>query len=316
MLEPIVIGTRGSPLALRQTETIRSRLEAIVPEDQEIVVKVVKTTPDRASEVPLSQLGGTGLFVRELERALLDGEISLAVHSLKDLYTKLPVGLCLAAVSERVDPRDVLVSREGKPLAELPGGARIGTGSPRRRTQLLCIRPDLQFVDLRGNLETRLAKLSSERLDAIVLAAAGLHRLGRSGRITEYLAVELCTPAAGQGRLGIEAREDDPITEVLRQLNDRAAEIAAQAERTAISELGSGCQAPVGVYAEVQEEVLVVRGVIVSLDGSTLVRQTVHGSAQMPEQAGKELAQKLKEHGGADILAGMNTSFGREAPRP
>ena len=307
MPEPIVIGTRGSPLALHQAEIIRSRLASIVPQCQEIVIKVIKTLPDRVSNVPLSRLGRTGVFVRELEQGLLDGEITIAVHSLKDLYTNLPGGLCLAAVSEREDPRDVLISREGKPLAELPQGALIGTGSPRRQAQLHHILPDLRFVDLRGNLETRLRKLSSQRLDAIVLAAAGLHRCGLSGRITEYLSVHVCTPAAGQGILGIEAREDDPILEILRQLNDRTAEIAARAERTTISELGGGCSAPMGVYAEVKEEVLVVRGVIASLDGATLVRQTVHGNAQIPEQTGKELAQKLKEHGGAEILAGMNT---------
>lgn len=307
MPEPIVIGTRGSPLALRQAEIIRSKLTGIVPECQEIVIRVIKTLPDQDSNVPLSQLGRTGVFVRELEQALLDGEITVAVHSLKDLYTNLPSGLCLAAVSEREDPRDVLISRECRPLAELPQGALIGTGSPRRRAQLRHIRPDLRLVDLRGNLETRLQKLSSQRLDAVVLAAAGLHRCGLSSRITEYLSVHVCTPAAGQGILGIEAREDDPIIEILRLLNDKAVEIAARAERATISELGGGCTAPVGVYAQVEQEVLVVRGVIASLDGATLVRQTVDGRAQMPEQAGKELARKLKEHGGAEILARMNT---------
>jgi len=307
MAQPIIIGTRGSPLALRQAEIIRSVLAEIVPKGQKIVIKVIKTLPDLASDVPLSQLGRTGVFVRELERALVDGEITVAVHSLKDLYTDLPDGLCLAAVSRREDPRDVLISREGQSLEELPHGALIGTGSPRRRTQLQHIRPDLQFVDLRGNLQTRLDKLSSQQLDAIVLAAAGLHRLGMNDQITEYLPVEVCTPAAGQGILGIETRADDPIIEVLRQLNDTTAEIAARAERVTISELGGGCSAPVGVYAELTESGLVVQGIIGSLDGAELVRQTVRGAAQRPEQAGKELAEKLKEHGGAEILARKNT---------
>ena len=307
MAQPIIIGTRGSPLALRQAEIIRSQLARLVPESQEIVIKVIKTLPDLASDVPLFQLGPTGVFVRELEHAIVEGEITVAVHSLKDLYTDLPDGLCLAAVSEREDPRDVLISREGQSLEELPHGAPIGTGSPRRQAQLQHIRPDLRFVNLRGNLDTRLKKLSSQQLDAIVLAAAGLHRLGMNNQITEYLSVEVCTPAAGQGILGIEARADDPIIELLRQLNDTTVEIAARAERATILELGGGCSAPVGAYAEVTESGLVVQGVIGSLDGSTLVRQTVHGAKQRPEEAGKELAEKLKEHGGAEILARMNT---------
>jgi hydroxymethylbilane synthase len=284
-VERIVIGTRGSELALRQAEIVRGVLSRAEPA-RTVTIRIVKAVADRDLGTPLWGFGGPGVFVRELEHALLAGKITVAVHSLKDLPCDLPEGLCLAACPEREDPRDVLVSREGLALARLPEGARVGTGSPRRQAQLRHVRPDLRFVEVRGNLNTRLRKLDTLGLDALVLAAAGLHRSGQREAITEYLRVEDCVPTAGQGALALEAREDEPLLPLLRGLTD----------------LGAGCTTPLGVYAEVEGDRLVMRAALASPDGARLLRETITGPIGEPETTGSALAAALRARGADELI--------------
>jgi hydroxymethylbilane synthase len=300
-LDRIILGTRGSELALRQAETVRELVSRAHPSAL-VTIRIVKTSADRDLHTSLRQFPDQGVFVRELERALLEGEITVAVHSLKDLPSALPAGLCLAACPQREDPRDALVSRAGLPLAELPPGAVLGTGSPRRQAQLLALHPELRFVDVRGNLNTRLGKLQTEGWDALILAAAGLHRLGRREVITEYLAIEHCVPAAGQGALALEAREDSPLLPLLRSLTDPLVEPAVLAERQTIADLGAGCTTPLGVHAQAQGDHLLLRAALAAPDGSRLVRATVTGSLQAPADAGHALAAALRAQGAADLI--------------
>jgi hydroxymethylbilane synthase len=310
-LHEIILGTRGSELALCQAEIVRDLLGRAHP-GLPVTIRVVRTSADRDLHTSLRQFPDQGVFVRELERALLDGEITAAVHSLKDLPSALPAGLCLAACPQREDPRDALVSREGLPLAALPAGATVGTGSPRRQAQLGHLRPDLRFVDVRGNLGTRLGKLQTpgrdadardaDVLDALILAAAGLHRIGRAAVITEYLALEQCVPAAGQGALALEAREDAPLLPLLRGLTDPAVEAAVVAERQTIADLNAGCTTPLGVHGEVQGDRLVLRAALASTDGARLVREIVTGSLQAPAEAGHALAAALRAQGAEELI--------------
>ena len=320
----MVIGTRGSQLAVWQAEHVAARLGETFP-----VVSVrlerIRTTGDKILDVPLAQVGGKALFVKEIEEALLAGRVDLAVHSMKDVPTDLPAGLTIAAIPPREDPADVLISRMGRRLAELPRGARVGTSSLRRQAQLLHHRPDLLIVGLRGNLDTRIRKLGTEGLDAIVLAAAGVKRLGLERLVTEVLASEIILSASGQGALGIEIRvpsadcrvpgvEADErraasreprgptIAEIVRTLDDRETHLAVRAERAMLRRLGGGCQVPIAALAGVEGDTIHLRGLIASTNGATLVRGERHGVRAQPEAVGRALAEDLLDRGGQAIL--------------
>ena len=299
----VVVGTRGSALALWQAGHVVGRLQAIAPEVQ-VVVKTIETQGDLVRDRALSEVGGKGLFVKEIELALLRGEIDLAVHSLKDMPTGQPEGLVLGAVMERAEPRDALVVHGGKgKLSALPPGSRVGTSSLRRRAQLLAARPDLRVLDLRGNVDTRLRKLADGQYDAVVLAAAGLVRLGHGDAISQVLDVEAMLPAVGQGALCVEVRAGDSKTRALIEALDHpATRQATRAERAFLRRLEGGCQVPIGAYAEVRGEQLHLRGLVAALDGSCLVRDGIHGPASGGDELGTELAERVLAAGGAQIL--------------
>jgi hydroxymethylbilane synthase len=299
----VVVGTRGSALALWQARHIVERLQAIDP-DLEVAIETIQTQGDLVRDRALSEVGGKGLFVKEIELALLRGQIDLAVHSLKDMPTEQPEGLALGAILERTDPRDALVVRGGEgSLSTLQPGARVGTSSLRRRAQLLANRSDLVVLDLRGNVDTRLRKLADGQYDAVVLAAAGLMRLGHAGVISQFLPVESMLPAVGQGALCVEVRADDKealaLIEPLDHLSTRQ---ATRAERAFLRRLEGGCQVPIGAYAEVRGKQLHLRGLVAALDGSRLVRDELHGPASGGDQLGTELAEKVLAAGGEEIL--------------
>jgi hydroxymethylbilane synthase len=294
------IGTRGSALALWQADHVKDRL-ATIGVRAELVV--IKTKGDKILDVPLAQVGGKGLFVKEIEEALADGRADLAVHSMKDVPAELGNGLVLSAFSTREDPHDVLV---GKRWGDLPAGARLGTSSVRRICQLRAVRPDLEFVPLRGNVDTRLRKLDEGTLHAIVLAAAGLRRLGHADRIAEVLPPLLCLPAIGQGTLALETRADDrdTIDAIRRTLHDADAATAADAERAYLVRLHGGCQTPLACYARLEGETLVVDGMVGSLDGSEILRDRLSGPRADAASLGRALAEKLLARG-ADRLLGL-----------
>lgn len=293
----LVLATRGSRLALAQSEGVRGELCRLHP-GLEVELLVLKTRGDKILDVALSQIGGKGLFTREIEEALLDGRAHLAVHSLKDLPTDLPEGLTVGAMPARVDPRDVLVCREVSSLDELPPGALIGTSSLRRSAQLAHYRPDLRFRPIRGNVETRLAKLVSEGFDAIVLAGAGLLRLGLEERATQWLPTAICLPAAGQGIIGVQARAGDTTTlDLLAPLNSAASAVCALAERSALAALGGGCQTPIGLLARLEGESLVVEGALADPSGEPCYRACVSGSAGEARALGAGLAKELLSQG-------------------
>ena len=303
MKNTIVIGTRSSKLALWQAEYVKGRLEEEYPE-LTVELKLMTTKGDKILDAPLAKIGGKGLFTKELEMDMLDGGIDLAVHSLKDMPTELPEGLCLAAITKRFDPGDAVVSPKFKTFDALPCGAKVGTSSLRRKAQLLHARPDLNICDLRGNVNTRLAKLESENFDAIILAVAGLKRLGFGERITEVLPRDMVLPAVGQGALAIETRADDKeMREMLAFLNDEATVHCAKAERAFLGRVEGGCQVPVGVYAvPAENEGIQVEAVIASLDGQRLYRDKLSGKAEDAEKLGVTLAEKLLAAGGKSIL--------------
>jgi hydroxymethylbilane synthase len=297
------IATRGSVLALWQAEWVRSQLLA---SQQEVSVGlvVIKTTGDKILDVPLATVGGKGLFVKEIEEALLARRADLAVHSVKDVPAELPEGLHLAVMPRREDPRDVLISRNGAVLAQLPQGAKVGTSSLRRSAQLLHLRPDLRLENLRGNVDTRLRKLESEGFDAIVLAAAGIKRLELSHVVSEYLDPEKLLPAVGQGALGIETRIDDAFTnQIVACLAHQDTMTAVSAERAFLNRLEGGCQVPIGGHAILEGEKLILTGMVADLKGVRLVRKQRRGTAQQAELIGERLAEEVLRSGGAEILA-------------
>lgn len=301
----VVIGSRGSDLALNQAHYIAGRLRAVDPAI-EVVVEIISTKGDRITDVPLSQVGGKGIFTKELEVALLNKEIDLAVHSLKDLPTELPGGLILAAITERENPADAFISASGKGLLELPQGAKVGTSSTRRQVQLKAVRPDLQLVDLRGNVPTRLRKLHSEGLDAIVLAAAGLNRLGLSEHITCLLPPEHMLSAVGQGALGIETREDDTeLMALLQKIHDPDTTAAATAERTLLDAMGGGCQVPLGALATVEGDQLHLQACAFSPDGTRVIRAAESGGVDDPVGLGRRVARALIDAGASAFLTQM-----------
>jgi hydroxymethylbilane synthase len=299
----LTIATRKSTLALAQAQWVAAQLAELEPG---LVVRLEKlsTQGDKILDVPLAQVGGKGLFVKEIEEALLDGRADLAVHSMKDLPAEIPPGLVIAGVSSREDVRDALVARKGWRLAQLPGGAQVGTSSLRRRAQLLALRPDLEIVSIRGNVETRLRKLEELSLDAVVLASAGLARLGLEGRITERLAVETLLPAVGQGALGLECREDDARTRGLAlALSDAGAAAAVEAERAFLARLEGGCQVPIAGYAVAEGEDVAFSGLVASLEGDRVVRGRGRARRTQAASLGRQVAEEVLARGGREILA-------------
>lgn len=295
------IGTRGSTLALAQTAWVKGKLEEKFP-DTRIETILIKTSGDRFLEASVQAIGGKGIFTKEIEDALLRHEIDIAVHSMKDLPTDLSAGLIVAAVPHREDPRDVLVSAGAKRLSDLSAGAKIGTGSLRRRAQLLYYRRDLIIVPIRGNVDTRLKKLDQGECDALVMAAAGLKRIDREERIAEHIANDVCISAAGQGALGMESREDDSIREQLSFLHDPATFAEVTAERSFLNRLGGGCHVPVGARGVAEGENFRLLGVVANPDGSSLFRGEASGCVAQAEELGRELAERLLSQGAQQIL--------------
>lgn len=298
----LILGTRGSKLALCQTEWFQSHIHQVAPEVR-VTLRKIQTTGDKIVDVPLAKIGGKGLFVKEIEEALIDGTIDLAVHSMKDIPAQLPEGLDILCVPPREDARDALISRDGRSFKDLPQGARVGTASLRRQAQLLNARPDLGIEMLRGNLDTRLRKLKEGQFDAIVLAAAGLRRLAWAHEITEYLDPAVSLPAIGQGVLGIEGRSDDHFARsILERLNDPATEAPVTAERAFLHRLEGGCQVPIAGYATLSGETLSLEGLVASVDGKTVIRDRVQGESREAYALGVRLADLLLARGGDRIL--------------
>ncbi len=289
-MKKIIIGSRGSPLALAQSDEIASQLKKLCTE---IEIRIIKTKGDKITDVSLAKIGGKGLFVKELEEALLRKEIDVAVHSMKDVPTELPSGLIIGAITKRLDARDVLISKDNKLLNELPSGAIIGTSSLRRKVQLTHYRDDLKVIDLRGNLDTRLKKITQQSLDAIVVAAAGCIRANLSSKITQFLSTKIILPAAGQGSLGIEIREDDTeMKEIVANLNDRESYLTIGAERAFLKKLGGGCQIPVGVLGYLQDDILKLEGIVTS-DEQKVIKAQVEGKKEDAIKLGEELAIRI-----------------------
>ncbi|WP_293728096.1 hydroxymethylbilane synthase [uncultured Phascolarctobacterium sp.] len=305
MKAKLKIGTRQSLLALWQSNHIAACLRRQYPEC-EIGLKKIVTKGDKILDVPLAQIGGKGLFTKEIEEELLSGEIDLAVHSLKDMPTVLPEGLCLTAITTRANVGDAFVSNKYASFAELPLGAVVGTSSLRRRAQLLAARPDLNIRDLRGNVDTRLRKLDEGLYDAIILAAAGLERLGHADRIKGLIPSGVCLPAVGQGALAIECRANDTETRAMLDfLDDLPTRQATSAERAFLGLVEGGCQVPIGVHADVEGDKIRVEAIIAALDGSTVLRDTITGSADNAVSLGQELGRKMLANGGQEILAAI-----------
>jgi hydroxymethylbilane synthase len=300
----LVIASRGSELALWQANHVRDQLMAEHPR-LVVEIQIVRTLGDRILDVPLARIGDKGLFTKELDTALLERTADVAVHSLKDIPTRLPEGLVIAAVGEREDPRDVLLARPGVPgsLMELPAGARVGTSSLRRRAQLRAARPELEVVDLRGNLNTRLARLDAGDYEAIILAAAGVLRLGWRDRISEFLEPDSWLPAVGQGALGIMTRAGDArVTALLHPLGDAPTTAAVRAERAFLNRLEGGCQVPIAALASHGGDAISLDGLVADLDGETVLRAVATGSPDAPEELGVRLAAELAGRGATAIL--------------
>lgn len=298
----LVIGTRGSKLALWQANHIAERLRQAHP-GLAVTLQHIVTTGDKILDVPLARIGGKGLFTKELEHSMLNRDIDLAVHSLKDVPTELPEGLTLAVITERSAPEDALISPQYKTIDHLPQGAVIGTSSLRRKAQLLHYRPDLKAIDLRGNIDTRLNKLETGGMDGILLAVSGLKRLGWENRITQIIPPQVCLPAVGQGALALEARDDDAeVLALLACLEHGPSRLAVTAERAFLKEVEGGCQVPIGVYGILKEDRLSLAAVIASPDGRTLLRDTMEGSPDTAAEVGVVLAERMLNAGGREIL--------------
>lgn len=302
MRKMLTIATRESPLALWQANWVKSQLEKLHPE---LTIKLLgmTTTADKMLSTPLYKTGGKGLFVKELEEALLNRQADIAVHSMKDVPMELPAGLVVPVMCEREDPRDAFVANQFSSLAEVPSQAVIGTSSLRRQSQLLAMRPDLQVKFLRGNVNTRLAKLDDEEYAAIILAAAGLKRLNFANRIRSYLSTTEMLPAAGQGVLGIECRaEDEPTQNLISKLKHEHSYIAVQAERAMCRYLGGGCSVPIGAFAEVKNNKLSLRGLVAKTDGTKIIRVEMQDSLNNAEQLGIAAAKNLITQGADELL--------------
>ncbi|QSB55529.1 hydroxymethylbilane synthase [Acinetobacter calcoaceticus] len=304
-MKTLKIATRQSPLALWQAEYIRARLQELHPDLTVELVKFV-TQGDKILDTPLAKIGGKGLFVKELEAALLDGRADLAVHSMKDVPMALPEGLTLAVICEREDPLDAFVSNQFEKFADLPQGAKVGTSSLRRKSQILKQRPDLQIIDLRGNVGTRLGKLDDGQYDAIILASAGLKRLGLSERIRHCLAPDISLPAVGQGALGLECRAaDSEVLALIQPLLHEETDVCVRAERAFNAYLEGGCQVPIAGYATLQNGQIHIEGRVGSADGQTLLRAELTDEASNAQQLGENLARNLLDQGAGELLKAL-----------
>jgi hydroxymethylbilane synthase len=304
------IGSRGSALALWQANHIRQRLRENCGVESEIVT--IRTSGDRLEQAPIGQIGLKGVFIKEIEDALLGRRVDLAVHSMKDVPTEIPKGLAFPAITKREDVRDCLVSRGGKKLAELAPGARVGTSSLRRQAQLRHYRPDLELHDLRGNVDTRLRKLDAGEFDAIVLAMAGIERLGQGAKISETISPEVMLPAVGQGALGIECRSDDKeVFRLLQKLDDDETRAAVTAERTLLSELEGGCQVPLGAWGRIENQKLLLEAAVLSADGAECLRRKSSGDVAEAAEVGRRLAQELIDAGADRILRLAGRTLGK-----
>lgn len=302
MAQTIVIGTRGSQLALWQANWVRGALSERFP-DLRVELLVVKTKGDKILDVALAKVGGKGLFVKEIEEALISGRIDLAVHSMKDMPAAIPEELCIGAVPKRENPLDVLITRNGGGLSALPEGARVGTSSLRRTAQLRGRRPDLEIRTLRGNLDTRLRKLAEGDLDAIVLAAAGMLRMGLAGQVSEYLCADVMLPAVGQGALCIEMRRGDPrVARLAAALDDPATRTVVAGERAFLKRLEGGCQVPIAAHGRLAGGVFSLTGLVAEVDGRTIIRQSRSGAAAASQAVGVQLAEHLLALGAGEIL--------------
>lgn len=300
--EKLTIGTRGSKLALWQSEYIKAKVEEItgLPVD----LKIIKTTGDKILDVPLAKVGGKGLFTKELEVELMAGTVDLCVHSMKDVPTELPEGLYIAAMPERVDPRDVIVSGADFDLDSLPEGAKMGTSSLRRVAQVRALRPDLEIVDVRGNLDTRMRKAEDGEVDAVILAAAGITRMGWAERITHYIPTPQMISAVGQGAIGIEIREDDEfMRHVMERIGHPETMECVTAERVVMRMLEGGCQVPIGAYCRYEGDALVMDAMVGSVDGTRILRDRLEGPADDPVGLGTRMVERLRELGADAILA-------------
>jgi len=301
-LEKLIIGSRGSGLALWQANWIKSRLEELHA-GLRVEIKIIKTSGDMIQDVPLAKIGGKGLFVKEIEEALLSRDVDIAVHSMKDVPMKLPYELEISVVTERESPFDALISRNNISLDDLPKNAKVGTGSLRRSSQLLKYRSDLKIIPLRGNLDTRIKKLDSEGLDAIILATAGLRRMGWADKITEVIPAEIILPAMGQGAVGIETRKHDPdVLEAIMALDHEETHLTLEAERAFVNVLEGGCQVPIGAYATLDEENITLLGLVASLDGKTIYQASKQKPLAEAKQLGQELGKEILAMGADKIL--------------
>jgi len=298
----IKIGTRASKLALAQAKWVMDKITAHYPDIRVDLIKIT-TKGDRIINRPLRAVGGKGLFVKEIEESLNRGEIDIAVHSLKDVPAELPDTLCIGIIPEREDPHDVMITKSNIHLKDLPEGSRVGTSSLRRSAQILHYRPDLKIVSLRGNLDTRIRKLESADIQAIVVAAAGLKRIGLADKITQPLSLDFMVPAVGQGALGLEFRLDDQETiNMLKFLDHYATRVAVEAERSFLMELQGGCQVPIAGLARLKDNSLLLDGLVADLDGGTIVRDTVIGTPEKAKELGATLAHMLLDAGAEKIL--------------
>ncbi len=303
------IGTRGSKLALVQSQWVKAKIKATYP-DINVELVSIKTTGDKILDSPLSKIGGKGLFVKEIEETLLKKQVHVAVHSMKDVPAELPGDLMLCTFPEREDPRDALVSAGNRALDQLPMGSTVGTSSLRRSAQLLHMRPDLNLVPLRGNVDTRINKLESGELQAIVLAAAGLKRLGLSNRISQFISTDRIMPAIGQGALGLEVRRDDEQTiSLLDFLNHEPTEFTIRAERAFLKELEGGCQVPIAAFASLNDQKICLKGMVAELDGTKIIMDEITGEKYQAEEIGTRLARKLLDAGAGEILSRI---YGRQ----
>ena len=305
MKKTIKIGTRGSKLALWQANWVKSALTNGHP-SLPVELVPIKTKGDKILDVALAKVGGKGLFVKEIEEALLNGDIDLAVHSMKDMPSEIPKGLCIGAIPQREIPQDVLISRKSLPLSQIGPNARIGTSSLRRTAQLLHVRPDLVITPLRGNLDTRLKKLDTENLDAIILAAAGVKRLGLEHKITEYLDEKIMLPAVGQGALCIEIRENDPEVEsIITLLEHHETRTVIMGERAFLKRLEGGCQVPIAAHGKIEKNKFTLCGLVATVDGATVFKETLSGQKDSSEIIGVKLADRLIEMGAKTIMENL-----------
>lgn len=315
MKKSIKIGTRGSKLALWQANWVKSAITSINP-SLSVDLIIIKTKGDKILDVPLAKVGGKGLFVKEIEEALLSRRIDIAVHSMKDMPAEIPDGLCIGAIPKRENPKDVLISNNGLLFSELKSGSRVGTSSLRRSAQLRHARPDLVILPLRGNLDTRLKKLETENMDAIILAAAGVKRLNFESRITEYFDENVMLPAVGQGALCIEIRENDTeIEPIVAALDHQKTRSAVMGERAFSNRLEGGCQVPIAALGKIEKNIFTMSGLVADIDGKILIKKTLSGPVEQSETIGVELADSLLSMGAKKILENIKAEINENYER-